>query len=254
MAAEALQLYFESHSSTKALRTLRKRYPKIRRLSARQLNRLVARFKETGSVADKRHDDVGRPRSSRSSENVQEVKHVIDETHEKSVRQVVSDLSNVANYSSVYRMDLKYFPFSISVMQHLKESDIESRIEFAIWMKDHLEIVNKMWFSDKSHFYLNDIVNKQNCRFWGTEKQNFHNEKPLHNDKITVWVTLSSAGVIGPFFFEEKGENATVNSERYIQLLKNNFMPALRRIGIDIENMWFQQDGQHLTQQNVLVW
>ena len=171
---------------------MRKRYlndTEIRRLSARQLYRLVARFKETGSVADKRHDNVGRPRSSRSSENVQEVKHITEETPEKSVRQVVSDLTNVENYSSVYRMlqfDLKYFPYSISVMQHLRESDIESGIKFARWMKDHIEIVNKMWFSDESQFYLNNIVNKQNCRFWGNEKPIFHYEKPLHDDKITV--------------------------------------------------------------------
>ena len=122
MAVEALQLYFESRSATKALRTMRIRYPndtEIRRLSARQIYRLVARFKETGSVAYKRHDNVGRPRSSRSSENVQEVKHMIDDNPEKSVRQVVSDLTNVTNYSSVYRMlrfDLKYFQYSISVM------------------------------------------------------------------------------------------------------------------------------------------
>ena len=87
MAVDTLQLYFESHCATKALRTMGRRYPndtEIRRLSARQLYRLVARFKETGSVADKRHDNVGRPRSSRSSENVQEVKRIIDETPEKS--------------------------------------------------------------------------------------------------------------------------------------------------------------------------
>ena len=109
----ALQLYSESRSATKALRTMRRRYPndaEIRRLSARQVYRLVARFKETGSGADKRHDNVGRPRSSRSFENVQEVKHIIDETPEKSVCQVVSDLTNVTNYSSVYlmlRFDMK---------------------------------------------------------------------------------------------------------------------------------------------------
>ena len=40
-------------------------------------------------------------------------------------------------------------------MKNLKESDIESRIEFARWMKGHLQIVNKAWFSDESHFYLN---------------------------------------------------------------------------------------------------
>ena len=119
---------------------MRRRYPndtEIRILSARQLYRLVARFKETRSVADKRHDNVGRPRSSRSSKNIQEVKHIIDETPEKFVRQVVIDLTNVTNYLSVYRMlrfDLKYFPYAISLMQHLKESDIPSRIEFARWM------------------------------------------------------------------------------------------------------------------------
>ena len=59
MAAEALQLYFESRSATKALRTMRRRYPN----DARPLYRLVARFKEIGSVADKCHDNVGRPRS-----------------------------------------------------------------------------------------------------------------------------------------------------------------------------------------------
>ena len=129
MAAEALLLYSESRSATRALRTMRRRYPndtEIRRLSARQLYRLVARFKKTEAVADRRHDKVGRPRSSKSSENVQDVKHIIDETPEKSVSQVVSDLTNVTNYSSAYRMlrfDLKYFPFSISVMQHLKESE-----------------------------------------------------------------------------------------------------------------------------------
>ena len=201
MAAEALQLYFECRSATKALRTTRRRYPndtEIRRLSARQLYRLVTLFKEIESVADKRHDNVGRPRSSRSSENVQEVKHITDETPEKSVSQVVSDLTNVTNYSSVYRMlrfDLKYFPYCISVIQHLKESDIESRIGVARWMKDHLEIVKKMWYSDESHFYLNNIVNNQNCRFLGTEKPNFHYEKPLHDDKITVWVTWRDRAV-----------------------------------------------------------
>ena len=56
-------------------------------------------------------------------------------------------------------------------MQHLKESDTESRIEFARRMKDHSEIVNKMWFSDESQFYLNYIVNKQNYRFWGRKSR-----------------------------------------------------------------------------------
>ena len=62
------------------------------------------------------------------------------------------------------------------------------------------------------------------------ENPNFHYEKPLHDDKITVWVTLSSAGMIGLFFFEEKGENATVKSDRFITLthLRRRFQTATR--------------------------
>ena len=77
----------------------------------------------------------------------------------------------------------------------------------------------------------------------------------MHDDKITVWIALSSTGVIGLFFFEEKGENTKVNSERYIQLLKNKFIPALRRIGINIEHLWFKHDrAKHHTGKNVLSW
>jgi len=209
MAAEAFQLYCESNSATKALRTKRIRYPndlEIINSSTRRLYRLVVRFKETVSVKEKRLGNTWRLRSSKSSENVQEVKRVIEETPEKYVRQVTCVRTDVNSYSSVYRMfrfDLKYFPNTISVMQHLKESDVESRVEFARWMQKHLELLSPMWFSDEYHFYLNNVVNKQNCRFWGTEKPNFHYEKPLHDDKLTVWAALSRTGVIGPFFLRK---------------------------------------------------
>ena len=68
------------------------------------------------------------------------------------------------NYSSVYRMlrfDLNYFPYTISLMQHLKEVDVESRSKFASWVQNHLEPLSKMWFSDESHFYLNVVVNNK---------------------------------------------------------------------------------------------
>lgn len=43
--------------------------------------------------------------------------------------------------------------------------------------------------------------------------------------------------------------------EHCIYLLKNKFMPALRKMGIDIEDMWFQQDvaAPH-TARHVLSW
>ena len=115
-------------------------------------------------------------------------------------------------------------------MQHLKQSGIESRLDFATWMtEDHLNIVDRIWFSDESHFYLNAVLNKQNCRFWGKEKPNFYHENPLHDEKVTVWAALSSSGIIGSLFFEAEGETQTVNSDRYLKLLLNKFLPALQR-------------------------
>ena len=59
-------------------------------------------------------------------------------------------------------------------------------------------------------------------------KPNMYLEKPLYSKHVTVWAALSSQGIIGPFFYEdENGETATVNSDRYLKLLKTTFLPAL---------------------------
>jgi hypothetical protein len=86
-------------------------------------------------------------------------------------------------------------------MQHLKQSDIESRLTFAQWIRENDIIVNDIWFSDEAHFYLNGIVNKRNSSYWGSEKPNLYLEKPVHGEKITVWAAMSSKGIIGPSFF-----------------------------------------------------
>ena len=99
-------------------------------------------------------------------------------------------------------------------------------------------------------------MNKKNAIFWGTEKPEFYIEKPLHSEKVTVWVALSTRSIIGPFFFEdEDGTVETANQDRYLNTLKNKFLPALRRKGIDINTTWFQHDGAtpH-TARNVTDW
>ena len=107
----------------------------------------------------------------------------------------------------VYRMlrfDLKLTLYTISVMQHLKDSDTESRQHFVHWMKENDQITDVIWFSDEANFHLNAQVNKSNCRFWGSEKPDLYLEKTLHGEKVTAWVAMTSAGIVGPFFFEDK--------------------------------------------------
>jgi hypothetical protein len=47
--------------------------------------------------------------------------------------------------------------------------------------------------------------------------------------------TGTQLGVTGPYFFEEEGVTVTVNSERYVAMLR----PEWKGIG----GVWFQQDG-----------
>jgi hypothetical protein len=60
------------------------------------------------------------------------------------------------------------------------------------------------------------MVNKQNVRFWASENPRVILKKVHHAPRITVWVAISSHGLLVPVFFDE-----TVNSERYLSMMRN---------------------------------
>jgi hypothetical protein len=68
-------------------------------------------------------------------------------------------------------------------------------------------------------------VNKQNFRYWAAENPRELHARPLQSPKVTVWCTLSSIGVIGPYFFEEGGVTVTVNANRYCDMLEKCLRP-----------------------------
>jgi len=45
-------------------------------------------------------------------------------------------------------------------------------------------------------------------------------------------------GIIGPVFLNE-----SVTSDRYIEILRDNFIPNLLGLQVDISSSWFMQDG-----------
>ena len=74
--------------------------------------------------------------------------------------------------------------------------------------------------SDEAHFHLNGFVNKQNCHFWAKENPRAVHQRELHPVKCTVWCTITSNKIIGPYFFEDDGNAVTVTGERYSDALK----------------------------------
>lgn len=129
---EIVKLYYECKYVTLVIRTMRKRHPEMKMLNRMLIYRLVRKFEGKGTISDTRHNSgIGRPRSVRTKENIDAIDRLITETPQKSVRRVLHELDGNVSKSSVHRIlkfDLKLIPYKISVMQHLKETDIRSRL------------------------------------------------------------------------------------------------------------------------------
>lgn len=69
---------------------------------------------------------------------------------------------------------------------------LQTDCQFAQRMIANSHIVDIIWISDETHFFMNAQVNKAKCRYWGTAKPDLYIEKPLHAEKVTVWTALSA--------------------------------------------------------------
>jgi hypothetical protein len=64
--------------------------------------------------------------------------------------------------------------------------------------EEKYEILFNTWFSDEAYFNLDGTVNEQKLRFWGMEPPEDFHGKNSHRGKVTIWITISSHGLIGP--------------------------------------------------------
>ena len=65
-----------------------------------QVHRIVEKFEQSGSVIDRRHGNIGRPKAVRSLESTEQVNSVIEEMHQKSVCRLLGKLTNKVSVSS----------------------------------------------------------------------------------------------------------------------------------------------------------
>ena len=89
-------------------------------------------------------------------------------------------------------------------------------------------------------------INKQKMRYWSqAHPHREHTHQPLSQKKVTVWCAIDRNGIIGPYFFEDKsGNRVTVDTNRYLALMRTKFIPALRRKrGVDMNSVIYHQDG-----------
>ncbi|GBN05193.1 hypothetical protein AVEN_143023-1 [Araneus ventricosus] len=86
--------------------------------------------------------------------------------------------------------NLHMFPYKIQTRQPLSVNAIDARYDFANAMlkfvdEDDIDVGNIL-FSDEAYFNLDDFVNKQNWRIWGTENPHVAAPSSLYSPKVMV--------------------------------------------------------------------
>ena len=92
-------------------------------------------------------------------------------------------------------------------------------------------------------FHLDGTVNKQNCRIWGSQNPHDTVGQEEASPSLTVWCGICVGGILGPFFFEERGHPVSVTAARYRSLILRSVLPALRRMRMPRARVWYQHDG-----------
>lgn len=203
----------------------------------------VRKFETTGSTL--KQQPAGRPRSTRTEDTIEQVRASVQRNPGLSTRKRSAELTvSRTSLRRILLKDLKLHPYKIQLVQELQPNDPILRRAFVKTMLERFRSFNNILFSDEAHFHINGHVNKQNCRYWAAENPRAKHEKPLHSPKVTVWAAISAHGIIGPYFFEnEQGQSVTVNSDRYIAMLRDYFFPQLQQFEAYNRATWFQQDG-----------
>ena len=186
--------------------------------------------------------------SARTEDNIRNAESSVLESPKRSIRHRGQALG--ISRSSLHRIlkeDLRLHPYRLQLCQKLTIYDQKKRVKMAKWLTQHPAVMDRVWFSDEAHFWLNGHVNSRNDVHWASEKPDEVLTTPLHSEKVTVWMAMRrGGGTIGPFFFEdENGDTVTVNQERYMAQALSPFWKELgKKAGADQRMTdWFQQDG-----------
>ncbi|KAG2466422.1 MTX3 protein, partial [Polypterus senegalus] len=143
------------------------RHPTRPPISHATVSKLLAKFRETGSVLDL--PKCGRMKTVTNEETSVAVLASFSKSPQRSTRRM--SLESGISRTSLRRIlaTHKWHPYKLQLLQHLNEDDPDRRTKFAEWAKQKLEqapqFTQKILFSDEANFYVNE-VNKQNHCYW----------------------------------------------------------------------------------------
>ncbi|GFV69475.1 putative transposable element [Trichonephila clavipes] len=197
---QIVQFYFKNNGSVRnTYHALRPFYRRQNRPSEQLIRLTMERFRTTFTLIDNSHPQ--RRRTVRTEEAIATVERSIEEDPE-----VHPPSSTGIGSVSIHFMEdfaegsFGLRAYKIQLEQELKPNDHQARRRFVEWAQNEIAVVpdfhKRILFSDEAHFWLNDYVNKQNCRIWSEDNPQVYVETPLHLEKLTVWCALWAGGIL----------------------------------------------------------
>lgn len=128
-------------------------------------------------------------------------------------------------------------------MQSLDGNDTEIRLQFAAWYLDmynnNNNFVNRVLFSDEASFTREGIFNYHNNHIYAYENPHaVHVNRFQREFRLNVWAAVVNDTIIGPIFLPPH-----LNGQIYRQMIVDRLEEMVRDIGLNIDEIWFQQDG-----------
>lgn len=215
--------------------------------SVQLIHHIIEDFQKTGCISTEHY----RHNHSSSSAIRDSIDNAFDELQSAGIPPSIRKVSELSGASTGtvhkrLRKELMLYPYKVTLGQPLSVDHKARRLFFCEWMLHEINrdatFLSRIIWSDECSFHLDGWVNRQNLRFWGTEKPSNVVEESTLSPKVNVWVAISSSSFIGPYFFEHEGSTATINSERYLTLLRDFLLPQLQQMP-RFHRLIFQQDG-----------
>ncbi|GFN76490.1 transposable element tc3 transposase [Plakobranchus ocellatus] len=194
----AVEAYFEQKSTAAVQLRFRRRFQcrDVPCQCHRSIYQCIQKFRTHGTVLNlhaKGNRDIysGRPKRSRTPENIALVRDSVVRSPSKSLRCRNQQIG--MKRESVRRIlvnGLHLYPYHIQIKQRLTPEEMRKRVIMCQWFCDKIDedpdFLDDVWFSDEAYFLVLGHVNSKNNIFWGSAPPDHCLQRPLHSTKCTA--------------------------------------------------------------------
>ena len=218
------------------------RFPDRRSPSKPAIWKNVRKYQEEGTSLNLNRGRSGRRITVRTQGNIENVRIILQQNANVSIRKNNSQLSR-STFNRIVKKDLRWHPFKIHLRHQLFKNDCLRRRQFVDWLLHKpARFLDTIVIGDEAAFFLNGKVNSHNIRQYSPKKNppEFNFDKSICREKLSLWIGICGNGsLIGPIFYERN-----LNGDVYLNMINETIVPELLRVyGNRFNRLWWFQDG-----------